>query len=164
MAKKDLAGLAALGALGYMMSKDKGSAVDVGESSDYTGGLDQGEDYGNEGRRSVRAPAAPAPRAASGANYGNEGRRPVREAPAAYETPYDRMNRKNAEAAQAKADTDAEVARLRGNYPAKGRGVIDTSRVNPNTLLPYKKGGSVSSASRRADGIATKGKTRGRYL
>lgn len=28
----------------------------------------------------------------------------------------------------------------------------------------YKKGGMVSSASKRADGIATKGKTRGRYL
>jgi hypothetical protein len=28
----------------------------------------------------------------------------------------------------------------------------------------YKKGGKVSSASRRADGIATKGKTRGRIL
>jgi hypothetical protein len=27
---------------------------------------------------------------------------------------------------------------------------------------PYKKGGSVSSASSRADGIATKGKTRGK--
>lgn len=42
-------------------------------------------------------------------------------------------------------------------------------RVNPNTLLPYKKGGTVKkyaeggmvgSASRRADGIATKGKTK----
>lgn len=28
----------------------------------------------------------------------------------------------------------------------------------------YKKGGKVSSASRRADGIATKGKTRGRIV
>jgi hypothetical protein len=27
-----------------------------------------------------------------------------------------------------------------------------------------KKGGSVSSASKRADGIATKGKTRGKYI
>ena len=29
---------------------------------------------------------------------------------------------------------------------------------------PYAKGGSVSSASRRADGIATKGKTRGTMI
>ena len=46
-------------------------------------------------------------------------------------------------------------------------------RVNPSTLLPYKKGGSikkyasggsVSSASSRADGIATKGKTKCRIV
>ena len=30
--------------------------------------------------------------------------------------------------------------------------------------MGYKKGGSVSSASRRADGIATKGKTKGRFV
>ena len=30
--------------------------------------------------------------------------------------------------------------------------------------MGYKKGGSVSSASRRADGIATKGKTRGKMV
>ena len=28
----------------------------------------------------------------------------------------------------------------------------------------YKRGGSVSSASKRADGIATKGKTRGKFV
>ena len=46
-------------------------------------------------------------------------------------------------------------------------------RVNPSTLLPYKKGGtvkkyasggSVSSVSSRADGIATKGKTKCRIV
>jgi len=31
-------------------------------------------------------------------------------------------------------------------------------------LKPYKKGGSVSSASKRADGCATKGKTKGRFV
>ena len=36
----------------------------------------------------------------------------------------------------------------------------------PEVAVPFgmKKGGSVSSASRRADGIATKGKTRGRMV
>jgi hypothetical protein len=36
--------------------------------------------------------------------------------------------------------------------------------VNPNTLLPSRmaKGGSVSSASKRADGIAQRGKTKGK--
>jgi hypothetical protein len=38
---------------------------------------------------------------------------------------------------------------------------------DPDTSQPgseYKRGGKVSSASSRADGIATKGKTRGRFL
>jgi len=34
----------------------------------------------------------------------------------------------------------------------------------PSNRMEYKKGGSVSSASKRADGIATKGKTRGKYI
>jgi hypothetical protein len=65
-------------------------------------------------------------------------------------------------AATAKASTADETARLRQrNMPASK---FDASRVNPKTLLPakgYAKGGSISSASSRADGIATKGKTRG---
>ena len=32
------------------------------------------------------------------------------------------------------------------------------------TVMPFKKGGKVSSASSRADGIAVKGKTKGRYI
>jgi hypothetical protein len=80
---------------------------------------------------------------------------------ATYETPYDRMNRKNAEQSAAKdqygASTRAETARL----AKKSSGAMD-----PNTLLPKRmaKGGSVSSASSRADGIAQRGKTRGVML
>lgn len=40
------------------------------------------------------------------------------------------------------------------------RGLI----ANEPTDSDYKKGGKVSSASRRADGIATKGKTRGKFV
>jgi len=36
--------------------------------------------------------------------------------------------------------------------------------MKPDTNYEYKKGGSVSSASKRADGIAVKGKTRGRMV
>lgn len=51
------------------------------------------------------------------------------------------------------------------------RGSFDDRNIDPKTLLPRKRssgasryaaGGSVGSASRRADGIAAKGKTRGR--
>jgi len=82
-----------------------------------------------------------------------------------YETPYDRMNRKNNEMSAAKESTAAETARLRQrNMPASK---FDASRVNPKTLLPakgYAKGGSISSASSRGDGIAQRGKTRGTMM
>jgi hypothetical protein len=51
------------------------------------------------------------------------------------------------------------------------RGTFDDRDIDPKTLLPRKRssaasryaaGGSVGSASKRADGIASKGKTRGR--
>jgi hypothetical protein len=77
-----------------------------------------------------------------------------------YETPYDRMNRQNREAAQSKADTKAETERLAKRSPAPGRGVFKTSEQK-FMGSGMKKGGSVSS---RADGIAQRGKTRGKYL
>jgi hypothetical protein len=36
--------------------------------------------------------------------------------------------------------------------------------VGMNNPTQFKKGGKVSSASKRADGIATKGKTKGRIV
>lgn len=49
--------------------------------------------------------------------------------------------------------------------PAQAQGLASMSANNPN-LQPraYRKGGSVSSASNRADGIAQRGKTRGKVL
>lgn len=64
-----------------------------------------------------------------------------------YETPYDRMNRTNREASAAKSETASETARLASRAPAKGRGVIDTSNVNPNTLLPRRANGGVVARS-----------------
>ena len=46
----------------------------------------------------------------------------------------------------------------RARYGSKTPGKID------DNLMPFKKGGKVSSASKRADGIASKGKTRGRMI
>jgi hypothetical protein len=43
-------------------------------------------------------------------------------------------------------------------------GQIGGSAAGTPSAMMMKKGGKVSSASKRADGIATKGKTRGRYL
>lgn len=79
-----------------------------------------------------------------------------------YETPYDRMNRMNRETEAAKRETDREVANLRSRHPAPGRGVINTRNINPNTLLPSKMAKGGMTASKRADGIAQRGKTRGK--
>jgi hypothetical protein len=98
-----------------------------------------------------------------GKKYTTELAKPKAAAPAPapapepkYETPYDRMNRQNREtAATRKSSADTERATLRENV-RKGM----SGGTNPKTLLPMKKGGSVSSASKRADGIAIRGKTR----
>lgn len=80
-----------------------------------------------------------------------------------YETPFDRMNRQNREASAARATAkETERETLRKNVAQKASG-----KINPRTLLPepgMKKGGFVSKASSRADGIAQKGKTRGRII
>jgi hypothetical protein len=53
-----------------------------------------------------------------------------------------------------KGDTvDLDEIRMGSDFMKKG-----------GRVKAYKSGGSVSSASKRADGIATKGKTRGRYI
>lgn len=75
------------------------------------------------------------------------------KAPLRQETMQDRAERYVAKrAAQRAEDAAAKAA------PSPGRGRIDTAKVNPKTLLPMKKGGV--TASRRADGIASRGKTR----
>ena len=118
-----------------------------------------------EGGGEEAAPAAPvAPRRAPAkvTDTGDElARLAARTRKPAYETAYDRMNRQNREASAAKgAARDAERATLAKNIREKRVGT-----VNPKTLLPtgMKKGGSVS-ASRRADGIAMRGKTRGKMV
>lgn len=103
------------------------------------------------------------PRAASkpaATDTGDETTRLRARAPAPkpkYETSYDRMNRRNREEAAARAASTprGQDRILRDVRPGA---------VNPKTLLPtgMKKGGSVSKASSRGDGIAKRGKTRGK--
>lgn len=108
-------------------------------------------------------PAAPKAAAKPAAmDTGDETARLRARAPAPkpkYETPYDRMNRRNREesAARSASRPSGQDRILRNVRPGE---------VNPKTLLPtaMKKGGSVSKASGRADGIAQRGKTRGRLV
>ena len=56
----------------------------------------------------------------------------------------------------------AESAKTTKEYEDRSKKLrMDTLK---KTVKPFKKGGSVSSASKRADGCATKGKTKGRMV
>lgn len=51
-----------------------------------------------------------------------------------------------------------------GTGSGGGGGMGGNKLSNRDITKAYKKGGSVSSASKRADGIAVKGKTKGRIV
>ena len=68
---------------------------------------------------------------------------------------------------------DSPYSRIRSPGPGMAKNRLDERDVDTDSLITgglsanegYKKGGKVkSSASKRADGIATKGFTKGRYL
>ena len=61
---------------------------------------------------------------------------------------------------------NAEIAKMKEtlNMPKSGGGGGGIPKVGPKKPLDMKKGGKVSSASSRADGIAQRGKTRGRIV
>jgi hypothetical protein len=85
--------------------------------------------------------------------------KPVKAA-AKYETPYDRMNRINREEAAARKAAKAnEPAPKRSGYT-----IPKSSEFTGMGGMKFAKGGSVSSASKRADGCAVKGKTKGRFV
>jgi len=71
-----------------------------------------------------------------------------------------KRSRERARAGSGSTDTRSVGERLRSAFGGKDRG--GNSVDFGGSGLGMKSGGSVSSASRRADGIATKGKTRGK--
>jgi hypothetical protein len=169
MAKNNLAGLAALGALGMMMSKGKKTEVEdrfgpgAGIPYDYGGSSgseaetfpnqllsDRKENFSNEGRSGYVQPPVSAPKVRSSSprigGYMSDSEQIARESRPRI--------------------TPDSVKNLAGafNVPMRSRQRLSEDGV------PYKKGGVVkmakggmtSSASSRADGIAQKGKTRGK--
>jgi len=187
MARKDLAGLAALGALGMMLSKRKGK-----EGAD-TSGMDTG---GFEGikdlprRDTGMSEKEPGDRVRPDENYGNEGRRtgpvgvgkvPVRAAPAGASSPDPTGGRGvgSRGSLTQQANPGYGGRRFHVEYPedasaGEARDIAMDKKLgafDQNSATTYKKGGAVkkmasggmaSSASKRADGIAQKGKTKGR--
>ena len=69
---------------------------------------------------------------------------------------------KTTAAFEAIAKSDAERAERKAAKASGGGGGIP--KLNRDLTRNYKAGGSVSSASKRADGCATKGKTRGKMI
>lgn len=75
---------------------------------------------------------------------------------------------KKSEPTSSEKTTKAPVDMTVLQAPAKSAGMtamaanIARRKIDQNKDTSYKSGGSVSSASKRADGIATKGKTRGK--
>ena len=69
-----------------------------------------------------------------------------------------------------KAMGSRESIKPRADQPASGKrnpiseAMTSKERIKPRSAQTYASGGSVSSASRRADGIAQRGKTKGRVL
>ena len=64
---------------------------------------------------------------------------------------------KQAELAMMKSNPEKTVKPMQDRMPSTGPAALSTPK-------PLKKGGSVGSASRRADGIAQRGKTRGKLI
>jgi hypothetical protein len=86
------------------------------------------------------------------------------------ETEYSARNREAAEARdKARVDKDT-LAPYERKAPAMGKGGggggggMGTGKMNRDITKNYKAGGKISSASKRADGCAIKGKTKGRIV
>lgn len=203
--KKDLAGLAALGALGYALSKGKGDVVTGDDQyNPDVRAVERNEDYGNEGNRPVRAPArmpsagGTRPTTPSRISVDDEagmtrGTRP--RDPRDAEAGMTRGTRStsmagagrgsvNPPAASSTPDMSAYVPRrtpqaassteegMRGYVPRRTPGPLTDvdrpgTRVRYENEDTYKKGGKTKkmasggrTASQRADGIASKGKTK----
>jgi hypothetical protein len=73
-----------------------------------------------------------------------------------------KASRERARAGSGSTDTRSVGERLRSAFAGKDRG--GNSVDFAGTGMGMKRGGSVGSASRRADGIASKGKTRGKFI
>ena len=65
--------------------------------------------------------------------------------------------------ADAKVKEDKALYEITGSRGDAARKGMEEGRMDAMGTA-YKKGGSVSSASKRADGCVTKGKTKGRFI
>lgn len=186
--KKDLAGLAALGALGYALSRGKGGEdIPVEDRT----GVAPSADYSNEGRTPVRAPTRMP--SAGGVRAPVDMREPVHvDAEAGMTRGTRPRDPRDAEAGMSRGTRSTSLAGagrgmvnppipqansttaegMRGYAPRRTPGPLTDvnrpgTRVRYENEDTYKKGGKTKkmaaggrTASQRADGIASKGKTK----
>jgi hypothetical protein len=169
MARKDLAGLAALGALGMMMSKGKKTEVEEPYQIKERMARDKAKETPKETLKEVPFRGMPVNDSDALPSYLAKQANNVVAKPAitdVYTEDSSPAYKKN------------EFGEVYGAIPEKQlkayqdrRDLINQNVNNPGYSAGMKKGGAVkkmasggmaSSASKRADGIATKGKTRGR--
>jgi len=194
MARKDLAGLAALGALGMMLSKRKGKGKDAPTQVEEPGEINERMDRANAISRGKTdlvdtgmSTPEPGGRVRPDENYGNEGRRTgpvgVGKAPPAPRSgpmptrPYGSLadatilggagtaanggSRVHPEYLE-DLDRAERVDAMEKKFGAIDTGPKGSTYKKGGTVKKMASGGMASSASKRADGIAQKGKTRGK--
>jgi hypothetical protein len=176
MARNNLAGLAALGALGMMMNKGKKgedtSGMDA-EMADRANAVSRGRtDLVDTGMSTPE----PGGRVRPDENYGNEGRRtgPVGIGKVSRSRPVSANNVSDIDltggsmspdqtGGQKPAVTTDTVRRLAyfSGVPLRGRRDEADNPYKKGGVVKMAKGGMTSSASSRGDGIAQRGKTKG---
>ena len=82
------------------------------------------------------------------------------------EATLDRVARKQSEEDKGPSESDIDRMVKKFDRPKSNLGEFGSRGKNPRPANPpmFKKGGSVSSASKRADGCAVRGKTRGKMV
>ena len=124
---------------------------DASVAEDYSGPRTKPIVTASESKPSVSKPVAPKPVKSPEPKVTDTGDESARLL-AKYKKPALRQETMNERAKRFVEKREAAKREKEAN-PARGRGGV-----------PYAKGGMISSASKRADGIATKGKTKGRLI
>jgi hypothetical protein len=176
MARKDLTALAALGTLGYMLSKkgdkkdekqtaaaverriaaDKEASAEP-QSMENDAGMDPEEAANRRTERMLTNPNAKEFGEAGTSMTVSPTQKPVARKPVVKSRPMSPAMDTSMQEANVSPTTRAEYDRGISNVPRR-----NLYYKKGGAVKGYASGGSVSSASKRADGIATKGKTRGK--
>ena len=178
--RKDLTALAALGTLGYMMSK-RGDKKDEKSTSDAAERRIAADRVASEAPQSMENDAGMDPEEAANRRtermltnpnareFGEAGTsmtvspptapRPAARKPVVKSRPMSAAAESAMQEANISPTTRAEYDRGISNVPRR-----NLYYKKGGAVKGYASGGSVSSASKRADGIATKGKTRGKMV